>query len=184
MKLWCLFLCKFWVLLLKISFWSRDCGLASVSTQVLRPEVFIQLFGNLWRNSNTKFIILDMEFRFTSGKSNLHGKTVNCENMSQVVGSLFYIFAAEKCLFCLCYLYSLKLKQTPLLECFCHTRITITAKVTPLYHWVGTYPIKYVERLAKWRQIFSFTKTLFWRNLFSTKYFPKKVSSTPSLWYV
>ena len=79
-KLWYLSLWKFRPLLLKINFWERDWTLAFVSIQFwdflimsINPQILIlRFFSNSWGNSYTKFIVIDIKFRFACSESNLH----------------------------------------------------------------------------------------------------------------
>ena len=66
-----LLLHTFYLLLLKCNDWKGDWTLGYVSTQIWDfcnisyfPKILsLKVFGNLWGNSYTKFVILDIKFR-------------------------------------------------------------------------------------------------------------------------
>ena len=73
-KLWYLLLRKFWLLLAKICFWRKSTTIACIPPS---PNSFDSLWGNLY----TKFIILDIKFRFIFGELKLHKTTVNYQKI-------------------------------------------------------------------------------------------------------
>ena len=60
----------------------------------INPQILIfKLFSNSWGNSYTKFIVIDIKFRFACSESNLHEDNVNCQNiLSPIVGKLSFAF--------------------------------------------------------------------------------------------
>ena len=93
-KVWYLLLRVFWLILPKFNFWKGDRALGYVTTQIwdfpnicLFPNILsLKSFGNSFGNSYSKFAILVITFRFTSGWSDLYQNIVNFQNiMTKIV---------------------------------------------------------------------------------------------------
>ena len=95
-----------WTAITKYYIWRDEWILACVSHPIFRLPFYFQIssdlsvrqFYKLCGNSFTKFIILDIRFRFTCGKLNLNTNTINFQNhlpsivrkFSTKVSSLLY----------------------------------------------------------------------------------------------
>ena len=103
LKICYLILSVFWQLLSKFNFWKADWALGCLSTQIwhffnisqfrkiLSLKSFGNFSGNSWGNSFTKFVILDVKYRFTCGDSDLCLIIEKCQNiMTRIVWKLFF----------------------------------------------------------------------------------------------
>ena len=88
-KICYLILRVFWQVLSKFDFWKENRVLGCVSTQNFNfsnPSWFLKIlnlkwFFNSWGNSCTKFVILDIKYRFTCADSNLCQVIENGQNI-------------------------------------------------------------------------------------------------------
>ena len=89
----------FWQLLSISNFWKEGWPIGCISTQSWHfsniskfPKIpSLKLFVNSWDNSCTKFVMLDIKYRFTGGDLDLREIIKKCQNiMTRFVWKLYF----------------------------------------------------------------------------------------------